>query len=73
VIFRKIRRSLAPGLVVISILASACTGAGGASGGTANGTAGAAPVRELTSIRTLEEAFNDDTGKVRVVLLLSPT
>jgi hypothetical protein len=30
-------------------------------------------VRELTSIDTLREAFNDDAGSTRLILLISPT
>jgi hypothetical protein len=32
-----------------------------------------APVRELTSIETLRDAFNDDVGSPRLILLISPT
>ena len=32
-----------------------------------------APVRELTSIETLRDAFNDDVGTPRLILLISPT
>jgi len=61
------------GLIVLWFLASACTGAGGASRNETSSTSEAAPVQELASIATLREAFNHDAGKVRLVLLISPT
>lgn len=68
----RVRRLSLLVLVALSILGSACTG-GGASGGVADATTGSTPLHELSSIGSLREAFNHDAGKIRLVLLISPT
>lgn len=70
---RELRRFTALGLLVLSILAGACTAEGQASGGGANATSSSSAVHELGSIATFREAFNNDAGKVRLILLISPT
>jgi hypothetical protein len=68
---RRPNRFLLPGLVMLALVASACTeGAGSPDAGDQTTSA---PVRELTSIATLEVAFNEDAGATRLILLVSPT
>ena len=67
---RRLQRLLLPGLIGLTLVASGCTEPGSEGAGD-QGTA--APVRELTSIATLQDAFNDDVGATRLVLLVSPT
>jgi hypothetical protein len=66
------RRVLRAGLIALSLLATTCTGRQTV-GGRAGGEATSAPVRDLSSIATLQDDFNQDAGKVRLILLLSPT
>jgi hypothetical protein len=68
---RCLRRFLLPGLIGLALVASACTEGTGSAGSGDQGAA--APVRELTSIATLQDAFNDDAGATRLILLVSPT
>ena len=72
---RRLRRLLVPGLIALALIANACTrSTGSSSPSSPAGEQGApAPVRELTSIDTLREAFNDDAGSTRLILLISPT
>ncbi len=60
---------LLAGFRALSILATACAGAVPEGGGPAT----SAPVRDLSSIATLQARFNHDAGMVRLILLLSPT
>jgi hypothetical protein len=60
-------------LLVLSILVGSCTGGGQGSGGGPGARSTSAAVQELGSIATLHDAFNKDAGKVRLVLLISPT
>jgi len=65
-----------PALIVLTLVASACTGSGGGSNprSTPSGDhAAPAPVRELSSIEMLREAFNEGAGSTRLILLISPT
>jgi hypothetical protein len=57
-------------LVVMALAASAC-----ASQGTSarEGSTGAREVIELERVSALRDQFNRDSGKARVILLLSPT
>ena len=57
--------------VVALMLAQSC----GGNVATTNGerTAEPATVRNLVTIATLQDQFNDDAGRVRLILLLSPT
>jgi hypothetical protein len=69
------RRFLVPSLIALALISSACAGNGAGSGPGPNRTGGQsalAPVRDLTSIDTLRDAFNDDAGSTRLVLLISP-
>ncbi len=68
---RRLRRLLLSGLMGLVLLAGACTEGAGSPGARDRGTS--APVRELTSIATLQDAFNDDVGATRLILLVSPT
>lgn len=68
---RRLRRLLLPSLIGLALVATACTEGAGSAG--AGGQSTSAPVRELTSITTLRDAFNDDAGATRLILLVSPT
>jgi len=61
---------LLPILLALALAASACTsGPSRETGSTSrNGR-----VAELRSISELRERFNEDSGKVRLILLISPT
>jgi hypothetical protein len=73
---RRLRWALAASGLALALVSSACTGMGTESDPRASSpgqerTSG--PVRELQSIETLRDAFNDDAGSTRLILLLSPT
>lgn len=68
---RRLRRLLLPGLIGLALVASACTERAGSAGARDQGKS--TPVRALTSIATLQDAFNDDAGVTRLILLISPT
>lgn len=68
---RRLRRLLVPGLIGLVLVAGACTEGTGSAGAGDRSTS--PPVRELTSIATLQDAFNDDSGATRLILLVSPT
>jgi hypothetical protein len=61
---------LLPILLALALAASACTS--GPSPGT-GATSRNGRVAELRSISELRERFNEDSGKVRLILLISPT
>jgi hypothetical protein len=67
------------GLVILAIVAAACAAERSASRGSteraspSGATEGGSSVNELTTIQSLEDVFNRDVGKARLVLLLSPT
>jgi hypothetical protein len=61
---------LLPILLSLALAASACTS--GRSPGT-GATSRNGRVAELRSISELRERFNEDSGKVRLILLISPT
>ena len=61
---------LLPILLALALSSSACTS--GASPGTGS-TSRNGRVAELRSISELRERFNEDSGKVRLILLISPT
>ena len=69
---RCLRRLLIPSLIALVVVASGCTANGTGSAG-ASDQSPTSPVRELTSIDTLRDAFNDDAGSTRLILLISPT
>lgn len=67
---------LVPSLIAIALVSSACTGSDTGSNPRSSPTGDQgqpASVRELTSIGALREAFNDDAGSTRLILLISPT
>lgn len=68
---RRLRRPLLLGLIGLALVASACTEGAGSAGAGDRSTS--APVRELTSIATLQDVFNHDAGAIRLILLVSPT
>jgi len=61
---------LLPILLALALASSACTS--GPSPGTGS-TSRNGRVAELRSISELRERFNEDSGKVRLILLISPT
>lgn len=65
--------ALAGFVVVVALLPQLVTRLGGQAGTSSGEGTGRHVVRDLDSIDTLREAFNQDPGHVRVVLLLSPT
>jgi hypothetical protein len=73
---RRLRRLLNPSLITLALIWSACTGSDtGAPPRSSPPGSEVTPglVRELTSIDALREAFNDDAGSTRLILLISPT
>jgi hypothetical protein len=69
------RHFLVPSLIALALVSSACAGTGTDSDPRSRppqqGTP--APVRELTSIEGVRDAFNDHAGSTRLILLISPT
>jgi hypothetical protein len=69
----RIRRwLLVPSLFALALVSSACTESGTGAGGGSDQSE-PIPVRELTSIDMLRDAFNEDAGSTRLILLISPT
>lgn len=63
---------LVSGLVALAFISSACARSGtGSTGDSREGEP--TQVRELTSIDTLQDAFNDHEGSTRLILIISPT
>ncbi len=58
------------GLLTLSLLASGCTSGPPAAEG---GSSSVPSVQGLSSMTTLKASFNHDAGKVRLLLVLSPT
>lgn len=58
------------GAVLLALVLVGCGGSDAPSGAT---SATAGEVVELTDLATLKDAFADDAGRPRVLLLLSPT
>jgi hypothetical protein len=77
--FRQDCQLLLTGLVILGLFAAACTAERSASPkgrertSTSGETKSESSFHELNTIESLKDAFNQDAGKVRVVLLLSPT
>ena len=69
-----LRRLVVPSLVTFALVACAGGGTGSPSRSGPTGDQGTpASVRKLASIDTLRDAFNEDTGSTRLILLISPT
>jgi hypothetical protein len=66
------RRLLVPSLIALALVSSACTESG-TGAGRGSDQSEPIPVGELTSIDTLRDAFNEDAGSTRLILLISPT
>lgn len=69
------RRGRTVWLVVIALLVgTACARAGSTAPARGGGQAGErTAVRDLASIGALQDRFEEDSGKVRLILLISPT
>ena len=61
---------LLPFLLVFALGSSACASRASPE---ADSATGGGKVAELRSISDLRERFNEDSGKVRLILLISPT
>jgi hypothetical protein len=61
---------LLPILLALALASSACTSS---SSPVTGSTTRSGRVAELRSISELRERFNEDSGKVRLILLISPT
>jgi hypothetical protein len=73
---RSLRRLLIPSLIPLGLIWSACTGSDTGAPPRSSPPAGQVTlglVRELTSVDALRDAFNDDAGSTRLILLISPT
>jgi hypothetical protein len=73
---RRLRWALVAGGLTLALVSGACTGSGTDSDPRSSPPEQertSAPVHELTSIETLRDAFNDDAGSPRLILLISPT
>ncbi|HYZ14444.1 MAG TPA: hypothetical protein VFA08_12690 [Actinomycetota bacterium] len=73
---RRLRRALVAGGLALAMISSACAGSDAGSDPRSSPPEQertSAPVRELTSIGALRDAFNDDAGSSRLILLISPT
>jgi hypothetical protein len=66
-------RPLLVAVLVVLVVAAACTRAGETAPPGAQRADASESVRNLTSIETLQEQFNDDAGRARLILLISPT
>lgn len=66
--FRARLARLVPLVLALALVSSAC-GSGGAAGSVGQTT----KVIELQSISELQDRFNEDSGAVRLILLMSPT
>ena len=74
----RLLRGAAQGLLVlvatIGVVASACTSdRGSPAAGQTHATSAEVRVTSLDTVSQLRDRFNEDVGKVRLVLLLSPT
>jgi hypothetical protein len=73
---RRLRWALVASVLALALVSSACTGSGSDSDPRSSSPGQertSALVRELTSIEPLRDAFNDDGGSPRLILLISPT
>lgn len=61
------------GALAALLVATGCTRGGQVAPDREGGSGGPAVVRNLDSIATLQDQFNRDTGRVRLILLISPT
>jgi hypothetical protein len=63
-----------PALTVLAgIVVLAVAGCGGSDSASPTGQARASSVRDLESVDPLKDVFNADTGRSRLLLILSPT
>lgn len=69
---RRLGRLVLLGLIGLALLSGACRNEATISGGGAT-LDPPARLHELASIATLQDAFNDDAGATRLILLVSPT
>jgi ABC-type glycerol-3-phosphate transport system substrate-binding protein len=60
-------------LAALVLAAAACGGSGSESGKEAAEASGSGAVTDLTSVDQLRERFNADAGKLRLIVLASPT
>ena len=74
---RRLRWLVAASLIALAVVSSACTESdtrtSPRSSPPEDQGGQPASVRELTSIDALRDAFNDDAGSTRLILLISPT
>ncbi|MGH2527133.1 MAG: hypothetical protein ACRDG2_10340 [Actinomycetota bacterium] len=73
---RRLRWALVAGGLALALVSSACVGSDADTDPRSSSPGQertSAPVRELTSIGTLRDAFNDGAGSPRLILLISPT
>ena len=73
---RRLRWALVASGLALALVSTACAGSDADSDPRSSSPGQertSAPVRELTSIETLRDAFNDDAGSTRLILLVSPT
>ena len=66
----QVPRALVALLVPLAFISPACASSGKSAGGAAREVA---KVTELTSVGDLQDRFNGDRGKARLILLISPT
>ena len=73
---QRLRWALVASGLALALVSSACAGSDADSDPRSSPPVQeptSAPVRELTSIEPLRDAFNDDVGSARLILLISPT
>jgi hypothetical protein len=73
----RVRRAFVVFLVALALIATACASGENSVGGPDAGDAGAhrndPNVIQLRSVVELQDRFNEDVGKIRLILLVSPT
>lgn len=60
-------------LLVALLVGTACAGASKTASPGGAGAVGSVAVRDLSSIGTLQDQFDRDSGSTRLILLISPT
>ena len=66
-------RRVWPALLMALVVGTACAGASDPASPGGRGAGESAAVRDLSSIGTLRDQFDRDTGSTRLILLISPT